>query len=402
MIDKYIELLLNKCTNFEKSKSLFISYPKEHKEFVDKMVEKAKSMNVLDIYLNEYDLYYKHDLLKKIDIKDIPNHPLFNNPKWDEYAKKNASFIILDTEIPGLMDDIDSKKLGVVAKTSTKSKKVFKEKQLKNIIPWTIASLPNESWAKNIFPNSDNAYYELEEVIGKICMLDKEEPIKCWEKRIQDNNKIIEKLNNYKIKSLHYKNSLGTDLTVFLHEEAVFSGADAGGFIANMPSYEIFTTPIYNKTEGIVYSSKPLIYQGNKIDEFYLKFKEGKVIEYDARVGKNVLKEILEIDNNAKFLGEIALVNYDSPISNTGLVFGTTLFDENASCHLALGEGFSECIKNGNDLTKKELLEKGVNTSDTHVDFMIGTDDLDIAAVTYDDKEICIFKDGNFVKDFYN
>ena len=163
-----------------------------------------------------------------------------------------------------------------------------------------------------------------------------------------------------------------------------------------MPSYEIFASPIYNKTKGIVYSSMPLCYNGSIVDEFWLKFENGKVIDYSAKIGLEILKGIIESDSNSCYLGECALVENNSPISNLGLVFQTTLIDENASCHLALGSGFPECIKNGINMTDKELLENGINVSKTHVDFMIGTKDLNITGTTYDNKEIPIFIDGNY------
>ena len=162
-----------------------------------------------------------------------------------------------------------------------------------------------------------------------------------------------------------------------------------------MPSYEIFTTPDFRKTNGIIYSSKPLIYNGGLVDKFYLKFQNGKVVDYNAEVGKDILKNIIESDKYSYYLGEVALVNYNSPISDTGLVFGNTLLDENASCHLALGNGFPECIKDGYNMSDEKLLEAGVNISKNHIDFMIGTEDLNIEAETKKGK-ILIFEKGNF------
>ena len=198
---------------------------------------------------------------------------------------------------------------------------------------------------------------------------------------------------------MHYKNNWGTDLTVELPSDVIWNsaaGEEDSNMLVNMPSYEIFTSPNYKKTSGIVYSAKPLIYGGGKIDEFYIEFKEGKVINYDAKQGKEILRQIIESDENSCYLGEVALVNNNSPISNTNLVFGTTLFDENASCHLALGDGFPDSLKEGLTMTKEELLRKGINQSKNHVDFMIGTKDLEIEAETKDGV-VQIFKDGNFV-----
>ena len=163
-----------------------------------------------------------------------------------------------------------------------------------------------------------------------------------------------------------------------------------------MPSYEIFTSPDYRYTNGIVYSAKPLIYNGALIEDFYIIFKDGKAISSGAKKGSEVLTGIINSDQNSCYLGEVSLINHDSPISNTGLVFGTTLFDENASCHLALGDSFPECLEKGLSKTKEELLQEGLNNSKNHVDFMIGTSDLNITAETINGT-IPIFQNGNFV-----
>ena len=194
---------------------------------------------------------------------------------------------------------------------------------------------------------------------------------------------------------------LGMNIEKVLNKGYLFAGGgsysvDGVYFFANMPTEEIFTSPNYKGTNGVVYSSLPLNYNGNLIEEFKLVFKDGRIIDYDAKIGKEVLKEVIEIDEGSHYLGEIALVPYDSPISNMKTLFYNTLFDENASCHLAIGKGFSECLKDGLTMTKEQLLEKGVNDSLTHVDFMIGTKDLRIIGKTNDDQEVIIFEAGNF------
>ena len=205
----------------------------------------------------------------------------------------------------------------------------------------------------------------------------------------------------HKLKSLHYTNSLGTDFIVELGKGAIWCGADeempdGTPLIVNMPTEEIFTSPLRNSTNGIVYASKPLIYNGALIDKFWLKFEEGKVVDYDSEVGKDVLKTLIDFDEGSSYLGEVALVEYDSPISNSNILFYNTLYDENAACHLALGIGFPCCYENGADMSVEELLEVGVNHSDEHTDFMIGTSDLRIVGTTYNNEEVIIFENGNF------
>lgn len=380
--EKYIELLLKRCLKVEEVNALFINYNKINQDFVDRVVEYAKKLGVEDIYLSMDDSEYIHDILKDIKLEEVENHEAFNCQIWDEYAKKNAAFLLLDTEIPNLMDDIDSDILAKMAYTKSITKPVYKEKQKNSEIPWCIAAVPNIYWAKDIFPDSGNPLDEFWNILAKMCNLDKEDPIKEWDRLLKERFKTQEKLNNLKIKKLHYTNSLGTDLVVELSDDALWQSSSSGEWIVNMPSYEIFTTPDYRKTEGIVYSSRPLIYNGKVIDEFSLTFKEGKVVEFDAKEDKDILEEIIKGDKLSAYLGEAALVNYNSPISNTKKVFKSTLFDENASCHLALGSGFIECIEGALGKSQEEILELGINNSKNHVDFMIGTEDLIIEAET--------------------
>lgn len=380
--EKYIELLLKRCLKVEESKSLFINYNIINRDFVDKVVESAKNYGVKDIYLDEEDSNYIHDILKNIKLEEVEKNDLFNCKAWDEYARKGAAFLMLDTEIPSLMDDIDSDILAKMAYTKRSTKPIYKEKQKNSEIAWCIAAVPNIYWANDIFSDTDNPLEEFWKVLAKMCLLDTENPINEWDKLLKKRSNIIEKLNNLKIKKMHYKNSLGTNLTVELSDDAIWQSSSSGKWIVNMPSYEIFTTPDYRKTEGIVYSSRPLIYNGKMINNFNFTFEKGKVVKFYAEEGQDILEEIIKGDELSAYLGEVALVNFNSPISNTNKVFKSTLFDENASCHLALGSGFIECIKGALGKSEKELLELGINNSKNHVDFMIGTEDLIIEAET--------------------
>ena len=392
---KYIDLLLNRCLTF-KTSSLLVSYNKLNKDFVDMLVLEAKKKGITDIYLEEVDEYYKHDLLKKSSIDEIKENDYFKATIWNEYAKRDASFLFIESEIPGLMDDIEPEKIALSSYIRRTTKPIYNKKRDNGTLSWCIAAYPNELWAKEIFPNDQDAYQKLKDVIFKMCMVDTDNPIDSWNKFLSETDKRVKKLNQLKIKKLHYQNSLGTDLYLELPDNVIWCSAAEGNMIVNMPSYEVFTSPNYLKTEGIVYAALPLMHNGVLIKDFYIKFHEGKVIDFDAKEGKDVLKGIIESDPHACYLGECALVNNDSPISNTGLIFKTTLFDENASCHLALGAGFNECIKDGLNMSEEELLSHGINQSKNHVDFMVGTKDMHIEALT-ENGMIDIFKDGNFV-----
>ena len=396
MEDKYVKLLIDKCTNLKNNKSLFIRYNSDSKDFVSRIVSYAKSIGVSDIYLEEEDIYHTHDLLKSLSLEEMKNSPYFNKKIWDTYAEKGASFLMIETEFPHVMDDIDPEKIGLMGKLVRESKPLYRKLQRECKLPWCIACYPGELWAKDIFPNDSDAYEKLKSSIFKVCMLEEDNPSLAWDNFIERNTSIMKKLNSLNLYRLHYTNSLGTDLYVYLPDGYLYAGGKDDLCIVNMPSYEVFTSPLYNKTHGIVYSSKPLMYNGSLIDKFWIKFKDGKVCDYNAEVGFDVLKEIIETDEYSCYLGEAALVEYNSPISNLGFNFGTTLIDENASCHLALGAGFAECIKDGLNMSIEELKTHGINDSKQHVDFMIGTADLNITGETKNGEVIPIFENGNF------
>lgn len=397
---KYIELLLKRCMSLKSGDILFISYDVENQEFVDKIENYANELGIKEIYFDKSDINEIKDALLNSKKEDIKNNSLFSCEIWDEYAKKDAAFLILASEFPKVLDDIDSEILAEASKCKMESKPIYKQKQRDNKLTWLIAVYPNRVWAKEKYPDldEDEAYEKLFNLMMEVTMCNEENPIDCWNKQLDEQAEKMKKLNSLEINSLHYTNSLGTDLTVGLSKEAVWqsAGSDNNKIIVNMPSYEVFTSPDYTKTDGIVYSSKPLVYNSSLIERFWIKFKDGKVVDFDAETGKDLLKEIIEGDEGSHRLGEVALVDKNSPIAKTNFVFGETCLDENASCHIALGSGFTECIKDYEEKTEEELDSLGLNTSKNHVDFMIGTDDLNIEAETKDGKQY-IFKNGEFV-----
>ena len=268
---------------------------------------------------------------------------------------------------------------------------------------WCVVSVPTKAWAMRVFPKlrEEFAIAEMWKLILKIVRADKENPILEWEKHLAMLKGRMDYLNNKNFKKLIYKNSLGTNLEIELPEghkwisggEKSKSGVE---FVANIPTEEIFTMPHRDRVNGIVVSSKPLIYGGSVINHFSLTFKDGKVVEYSAQTGEEILGKLLDMDEGARYLGEVALVEYDSPISKSEKVFYNTLFDENASCHLALGGAYPTCISGSENQSEEELKNRGMNNSLTHEDFMIGTADMEIIGVDSEGNETLIMKDGNF------
>ncbi|MEG2429024.1 MAG: aminopeptidase, partial [Oscillospiraceae bacterium] len=234
----------------------------------------------------------------------------------------------------------------------------------KNLNSWNIVGVPSPEWAKKVFPNlnENDSIDALWNAIFKAVRIDTPNPILAWEEHKNSFAKKIALLNEYQFEKLHYKNSVGTDITIGLTKNHIWAGGGAelqngNYYFPNMPTEEIFCSPNRNIADGTVVSSMPLNHRGSLVDDFSITFKDGRVTDFSAKVGFDVLKEIIELDEGSHHLGEIALIPVNSPISQMGILFYNTLFDENASCHFALGKGFPECIENGFSMTDTEILE---------------------------------------------
>lgn len=394
---KYAELLLVKCLGMKEKKSLLIEGNEHTKEFADILKEEADKMGVDDVYISIRNQEEKHFLAKTLTMDEIKENPIFDKSIYNVYALKDAGILMLSSPIPDLMSDISNDRLVEIAKHERSTQEVYRKKQHASEVNWCIACIPNKLWASKVIGGS-NSLNKLWDLIFDICLIKERKPIKAWEKQIEENKKLCKKLNDLGLKKLTYKNSLGTDLTIKLPEKHIWCGGTSNGLIVNMPTLEIFTSPLMKGVDGIVYSSKPLIYNNITIDNFSVEFKNGKVTKVNAKKGLETLKGIIETDDYSCYLGEVALVPYNSPISNTNVVFEDTLIDENASCHLAFGSSYPECLEGADKLSGSELRKLGVNDSKAHVDFMIGTSDLEIIGIDKNDKEVKIFENGNFSK----
>ena len=403
--EKYARVILESCLKIEKNQPLFISYDKERKNFVDIVTKIAKELGISDIYYDEHDPYKKHELLKKLSVDELIETGLWNKEMWNVYGKKNAAFLMLASVTPGLMKDVDSKKLSEMIKYAQSTRKEFDDLRDKSILAWCIAAVPTQAWARELY-KEENAVDILWDKIFDMCSIKEDNPTEIWNSKIEKLQERGKKLTNYQFKTLQYSSSNGTDFSIDLPKNHIWASgretlANGKEVLVNFPTEEVFTSPDCKSAEGIVYSSKPLSYQDNIIDNFYIRFSKGKVIDSHAEVGDSILKEMIDICENSNMLGEVALVPYDSPISNMKEVFLETLFDENAACHIALGDSFPECIENGPNISKEVLFNKyNMNKCDSHVDFMVGTKDLNITGITKEGKKVLIFKNGNFSEEF--
>lgn len=401
-LEMYAEILLTECLKIKKDEPLYIQAPMERADFVRIIVKKAYKLGIKDICLNMSDAYIKHEQLKNLSYEELKKINWWTGNKISEYAAKNAAVLSLCSEYPGLYDDIDSNILNKLSKSMYEEAHIYYNKTLKNELSWCIAAVPTQDWADKLFPNNDNSLDKLWQIILDICLITQKDPKKSLINKVSISQKRAETINKLNIKYFKYSNSLGTNLTIQMPDNYLFHNIemalkDGRTILPNLPSEEIYSSPYKYGTNGIVYASKPLVHNGKTINNFWLKFENGKVIDFGAEKEYNELKEIINQCEGSNYLGEIALVDYDSPISNTNMLFYTTLFDENASCHLALGQSFADSLKAGVDMSVEKLEELGLNQSNIHVDFMIGTADLKIVGINDTGEEISIFENGNFV-----
>lgn len=404
MLKKYARLIIKTGLNLQDQQILVISSPIECAEFTRLVAQTAYQEGAKDVVIQWQD-----DLFSKIRFLNAPEEVFLEFPAWKKefylsYASQGAAFLSISASDPELMKDVNPERMINAQKTSATALQEYRERLMSNRNTWCVISIPTVSWAKKVFPNlaEGDAINHLWNSIFTTVRVDTENPEVAWDEHKANLKKRLDSLNSLSLKSLHYKNSLGTNLRIELPENHLWLGGaettpNGIDFIANMPTEEVFTLPKKTGVNGTVISSKPLNYNGNLIEKFSLRFEEGRIVEYSAEKGYETLKHLIETDEGSHYLGEVALVPYDSPISNSNILFFNTLFDENASCHLAIGKAYPVCLSNSENLSKTELENSGVNDSLVHVDFMIGTKDLEIIGVTMEGKEISIFINGNFV-----
>ncbi|HWR42388.1 MAG TPA: aminopeptidase [Sporomusa sp.] len=402
-LEKYAQLVVKTGINIQKDQTLVITSPIECAPFARVIAEVAYQAGAREVVMN-----WKDELSSKIRFLQAPEEIFDEFPEWQKefylsYVRKGAAFVSIAASDPELLKEVNPDRVVRVQKASNNALKEYRERLMSNKNAWCIVSIPTHSWAKKVFPevSEGEAVEKLWEAILKAVRVDTDDPVAAWQEHSKALKKNMNHLNTRNFKVLHYKNSLGTDLKVELPEGHIWLGGPehtAGGieFVANMPTEEVFTLPKKTGVNGTVVSSKPLNYNGTLIDNFSLTFKDGRIVDFKADQGYEVLKKLVETDEGSHYLGEVALVPYNSPISNSNILFYNTLFDENASCHFAIGKAYPICIEKGVSMNTGELEQAGVNDSIVHVDFMIGTADLEITGITATGESLTVFKNGNF------
>ena len=401
VLRKYAQLIACCGVNVQKGQEVFISADLDQPEFVKMVVEECYKRKAKKVVVD-----WSYQPLQKVHVRyrslaTLGSLDDYEDMRWQHYVKTIPCRIYLLSEDPDGLAGIDQEKL---AKAQQKLYPLIKgyRDQIENKYQWCIAAVPGAAWAKKLFPELrvSQAIEKLWEAILQTSRVD-DDPVAAWERHNADLLARCNYLNGLGIRELHYTASNGTDLRVGMIPEAEFKGGGEYSlqniyFNPNIPSEECFISPMRGKAEGIVYASKPLSYQGQLIEGFWIRFAGGKAVEWHADRNESLLTKLINMDEGSAYLGECALVPYDSPIQNSGLLFYNTLFDENAACHLALGMGFADTIRGYADKTLDECRKLGVNDSMVHEDFMIGTADMSIDALCENGQTAPIFRSGNW------
>lgn len=399
---KYAKLILEAGLGFKKDMCISITCEIEAYPFARLLAEKAYEMGAKYVFIEPRDLYLQAARTNYQSKENIEYYPEFMRAYDKERVNEKWGRISIDsTESFDALKSANPEMNLLYTRANRKATEIYHDAVINHRIPWVVVCVPGIKWAKKVL-GENGTLEELWDLITPILYLDEKDPTKKWFDLTKQMLERREKFNALHIKSLHYM-AKGTDFTVGFHKDAIWKGGeqvmdDGTVFIPNLPTFEIYTAPDYKSANGYITTKRPVNVQGDKVVEATFTFKDGKVIDVKAKEGEKAIKDYLVIDEGASYLGEIALVDNASPISVSGKVFTSILYDENASCHIALGSAYPDCVKGG-DLTESEdeKHKLGLNTSIEHTDFMVGDETLNIVATTFDGKEVEIMKNGLFV-----
>lgn len=401
-LDRYAQLAVEVGVNLQPNQILVISASTDTVEFVRLITEKAYDIGARQVIVD-----FNDDVLSRLRFEKAPADSFSEFPEWkvlerEKLAEEGAAFMSIVSQSPDLLNGIDPTRIADSQKAAGQALDQFRQAMQADKFSWTVIAAPSPAWANKVFSNlpKEEQVPALWEAIFKAVRADVQNPVEAWKKHDEILHNKVDYLNDKRYVKLHYR-APGTDLTVDLPNGHLWCGAGSVNeqghtFMANMPTEEVFTVPHKTGVNGYVSSTKPLSYGGNIINQFKLSFKDGRVTEVSAEQGEEVLEQLLQTDEGAKHLGEVALVPHGSPISQSNILFFNTLFDENASHHFALGSAYAFCLEGGKTMSREELEANGLNQSITHVDFMIGSEEMDVDGILADGTVEPIFRNGNW------
>lgn len=401
-LEKYAELIVKTAVHIQPGQELWINAPIHAPELVRLVVKRAYEEGAKRVHVEWQD-----EIVTQMTYKLAPDEAFEQYPKWraqgvTELAEQGGAYLLIESDDPELLKDVDPKRIANYSRVASAALAKWREYMSSKKMTWSIVAAPSDNWAKRVFPGLDAqaAVEALWQTIFRAIRVDQANPVQAWEAH---NANLLAKrayLNGKQYKKLHYR-APGTDLIVELPDNHLWNGgisknAQGNTFNPNVPTEEVYTAPRREGTHGVVRSTKPLSYRGNLIENFSLTFENGRVVDFEAETGSDALKTMLELDENSRYLGEAALVPHQSPISQSNIIFFNTLFDENASNHLALGNAYPTCVEGGTAMSLEELLQAGLNQSILHVDFMVGSSEMDIDGITKDGQVEPVFRKGNW------
>ncbi|MEQ2526693.1 aminopeptidase [Robertmurraya yapensis] len=401
-LEKYAELAVKVGVNIRKGQTLVVNATLDAAEFVRLVVKKAYEVGAHNVVVNWNDdtvSRLKYDLAPDEAFNEYPE---FRAKETVALAESGAAFMSVVSSSPDLFKGVNPARISNFQKAAGTALSTYRKYIQSDKVSWTVVAAPSVKWAEMVFPNEapETSVQKLWDAIFKATRSDLDNPVEAWKKHDETLHEKVDYLNAKRYKTLHYK-APGTDLTIELPEGHLWVGAGSVNekgheFMANMPTEEVFTVPHKTGVNGTVASSKPLSYGGNLIDKFSVTFENGRIVGVKAEEGEEILKDLVDTDEGSHYLGEVALVPHNSPISQSNILFYNTLFDENASNHLAIGSAYAFCIEGGKKMSSEELAAAGINESITHVDFMIGSAEMDIDGITADGTVEPVFRKGDW------
>ena len=403
-LEEYAHLLVEVGLNIQPGQMVNLAAPVECAPLARLCAQVALDRGAKDVIMDWRDDFIVRERYLKADSQVFEEFPHYLKEKYEWLVQEGCTALSIIGSDPEMLRGVDSTRIQTWQRVQGENTRVWHDSLSANRFQWSIGAHPTKAWAEKVFPDKkgEEAIDALWEAIFSVCRITGDgKAVERWRDHVDATARRAKLLNEYNFKTLHYTNSLGTDLTIPLPDNHVWMGGSEDTpkgveFVANMPTEEIFTAPRWDGVNGRVYAAMPLALNGNLVKNFYMDFENGKIVNVHAEEGEEYLRHSVGMDEGSAYLGEVALVPYDSPIRNSGILFYNTLFDENASCHLAFGSAYPNCVKGGEDLDEAGQKAVGLNQSMNHVDFMVGTKDLSIVGTTQDGKEIPVFVDGNF------
>ena len=398
----FAELAVKIGVNVQPGQYLLINTTTDTLEFTREVVKKAYEAGAGRVHVNLTDAVFERAFFENTTVEELEKFPKWIVAQREELIERNGALLWIDAADPDLLAGIDVKKISTHQKVSGAALVNYRKAVMNDDIAWSIIAVPSAKWAAKVFPHlPENEQVDaLWDAIFKTVRIGEGDAVEAWHEHVANLEKRAAQLNAKRYKALHYK-APGTDLTIELPEKHLWltggSKTPQGTtFIANMPTEEVYTMPAKYGVDGTVSNTKPLVYKGNIIDQFTLTFENGKIVKAQAQVGNDLLQQLITTDEGSSYLGEVALVPHQSPISASNILYYNTLFDENASNHLAIGEAYPTCYEGGRELEPGQLESLGINRSITHEDFMIGSGEMDIDGELADGTMEPIFRKGNW------